>query len=237
MKRELSYICATLALESVIVPMAMAQNPSPSEVKEIAEHAYIYAYPLVVMKATGAAMPLDHLTHVAQFPDANFRLIVRPNADTLYSTAWLDVSKEPLLLHVPDSGGRFYLLQFMDAWTETFADPGSHHQAPLLPLHREMMRQAVSLSSGSVAGRREDGALSNEAHRRIVSVQVSEDGSEFLARVQFLRGCRILGIHIHHEMRVDRKEGHLAFGVTTVCAMRVRFNQFPDSKSIRGLLG
>jgi hypothetical protein len=69
-------------------------------------------------------MLINHLTHVAAFPDASFRLIVRPNADTLYSTSWLDVSKEPMLLHVPDSGGRFYLLQFMDAWTETFADPG-----------------------------------------------------------------------------------------------------------------
>jgi hypothetical protein len=124
MKRELSYACAILALASSIMPVVNAQNPSPNEVKQIAERAYIYAYPLVMMEATGAAMPLNHLTHVAQFPDANFRLIVRPNADTLYSTAWLDVSKEPMLLHVPDSGGRFYLLQFMDAWTETFADPG-----------------------------------------------------------------------------------------------------------------
>jgi hypothetical protein len=64
------------------------------------------------------------MAHVSAFPDASFRLIVRPNADTLYSNAWIDVSKEPMLLHVPDSGGRFYLLQFMDAWTETFADPG-----------------------------------------------------------------------------------------------------------------
>jgi hypothetical protein len=118
-----SHLGVIFALTLCIVPVA-AQNLNPNEAKQIAERAYIYAYPLVVMEATGAAMPLNHLTHVAKFPDANFRLIVRPNADTLYSTAWLDVSKEPLLLHVPDSGGRFYLLQFMDAWTETFADPG-----------------------------------------------------------------------------------------------------------------
>ena len=71
-----------------------------------------------------AALPVNHLTHISAFPDASFRLIVRPNADTLYTNAWFDVSKEPILLHVADSGGRFYLLQFMDAWTETFADPG-----------------------------------------------------------------------------------------------------------------
>lgn len=107
-----------------LISMINAKSLSTTEVREIAERAYIYAYPLVVMEATGATMPLNHLTHVRSFPDAHFRLIVRPNADTLYSTAWFDVSKEPMILHVPDSGGRFYLLQFMDAWTETFADPG-----------------------------------------------------------------------------------------------------------------
>jgi hypothetical protein len=101
-----------------------AQSPVPSNVQQIAERAYIYAYPLVLLQTTMAIMPPNHMVHVAAFPDANFRLIVRPNADTLYTNAWIDVSKEPMLLHVPDSGGRFYLLQFMDSWTETFADPG-----------------------------------------------------------------------------------------------------------------
>ncbi|WP_263418008.1 DUF1254 domain-containing protein [Terriglobus albidus] len=101
-----------------------AQDPTPAEVQSIAEKAYVYAYPLVMLETTRASMPTNHLLHVAAFPDANFHTIVRPNADTLYSTAWIDVSKEPMLLHVPDSAGRYYLLQFMDAWTETFADPG-----------------------------------------------------------------------------------------------------------------
>jgi hypothetical protein len=101
-----------------------AQGPSPGDVEQIAERAYIYAYPLVLLQATMAILPPNHLVHVAAFPDASFRLIVRPNADTLYTNAWIDVSQEPMLLYVPDSHGRFYLLQFMDAWTETFADPG-----------------------------------------------------------------------------------------------------------------
>lgn len=104
--------------------MSDAQSVSPSEVREIAGRAYVYAYPLVLLEVTESAMPVNHLMHISAFPDASFRLIVRPNADTLYSTAWLDVSKEPILLHVPDTGGRFVLLQFIDAWTETFADPG-----------------------------------------------------------------------------------------------------------------
>lgn len=99
-------------------------NPGPDEIQEISERAYIYAYPLVLLGATMSALPVNRLVHVSAFPDADFRLIVRPNADTLYTNAWIDVSNEPMLLHVADSGGRFYLLQFMDAWTETFADPG-----------------------------------------------------------------------------------------------------------------
>ena len=101
-----------------------AQSPGRAKVQQIAERAYIYAYPLVLLQATMAPIPPNHLVHVSAFPDASFRLIVRPNADTLYTNAWIDVSKEPMLLRVPDSAGRFYLLQFMDAWTETFADPG-----------------------------------------------------------------------------------------------------------------
>jgi hypothetical protein len=120
MRCELALIALTLFTGS----MMNAQSPTPAEVQEIAEHAYIFAYPLVLLNATMAALPTNRLVHVSAFPDANFRLIVRPNADTLYTNAWIDVSKEPMLLHVPDSGGRFYLLQFMDAWTETFADPG-----------------------------------------------------------------------------------------------------------------
>jgi hypothetical protein len=115
---------ALLALIASTVSNMLAQNPKPIDVQQIAERAYIYAYPLVLLEETMRMLPPNHLVHVSAFPDASFRLIVRPNADTLYSNAWIDVSKEPILLHVPDSGGRFYLLQFMDAWTETFADPG-----------------------------------------------------------------------------------------------------------------
>jgi len=118
--------CAIVMVAFVFTAKAMmnAQSLSPSDVQQIAERAYVYAYPMVLLQETMRILPPNHLAHVSAFPDASFRLIVRPNADTLYSNAWIDVSKEPMLLHVPDSGGRFYLLQFMDAWTETFADPG-----------------------------------------------------------------------------------------------------------------
>jgi hypothetical protein len=96
----------------------------PDQLRDIAQRAYLYAYPLVLIEATRGEMPANRFTHVPQFPRPDSRQVIRPNADTLYSTAWLDLSREPVLIYVPDSGGRFYLLQFMDAWTETFADPG-----------------------------------------------------------------------------------------------------------------
>jgi hypothetical protein len=107
----------------VAAAMANVQNASP-EIRDIAQRAYVYAYPIVLLEATRGTTPVNRFTHVPRFPNAEFRQIVRPNADTLYSTAWLDLSREPILIHIPDSAGRFYLLQFMDAWTETFADPG-----------------------------------------------------------------------------------------------------------------
>jgi hypothetical protein len=102
---------------------AAAQRNTP-DLREIAERAYVFAYPLVLIETTRAGQPTNIFTHVPQFPRPDTRKVVRPNADTLYTMAWIDLSKEPLLIYVPNSNGRFYLLQFMDAWSETFASPG-----------------------------------------------------------------------------------------------------------------
>jgi hypothetical protein len=112
-------------LLAMLLAFATLQAQTPSVVlRDIATRAYIYGYPLVLIEATRAGQPVNQFTHVPQFPRPDTRKVIRPNADTLYSMAWLDLSREPILIYVPDSGGRFYLLQFMDAWTETFADPG-----------------------------------------------------------------------------------------------------------------
>ena len=107
------------------------------ELTEIAIEAYFYAYTLVIMDVTrqvgtncetanGAKMsaPMNQFAHVPVFPDASFTDVVRPNADTLYSTLWFDVTQEPLVIHVPDSGGRYYLLPMLDMWSDVFACPG-----------------------------------------------------------------------------------------------------------------
>ncbi|RMH82353.1 DUF1254 domain-containing protein [Pseudomonas sp. AOB-7] len=117
--------------------MAQAQQTlSREEAREIARDAYIYAYPLVLMQVTrevstnvlepkGLAAPINQLTHARSFPDHNFTVVVRPNADTLYTAVTYDVSKEPLIIEIPESDGRYYLMQVLDFWTDVFMSPGT----------------------------------------------------------------------------------------------------------------
>jgi hypothetical protein len=98
--------------------------------------AYIYAYPLVLMditkdvftntpSVTAIKAPINQFLNKKTFPDPKFQAVVSPNADTLYSIAWLDLTKEPLILTVPDTDQRYYLLPMLDEWTNVFASPGT----------------------------------------------------------------------------------------------------------------
>ncbi len=102
---------------------------------EIGVQAYIYAYPMILMEMTrrastnaeapaGFRAPMNQFAHLRTFPDHTFKEVVRPNADTLYSSVWFDVSNEPLVLSVPATD-RYYMMQMLDMWTDVFAAPGS----------------------------------------------------------------------------------------------------------------
>ncbi len=128
----------TIAIGAVLAgaaaPASAAVSLTTGEVREIAANAYTFAYPLVLMSVTRhtdlerraqAGLPgTNRFVHAQAFPDDHSRIVIRPNADTLYSTAWLELSREPILLHVPDTHGRYYVMQLLDAWTETFDMPG-----------------------------------------------------------------------------------------------------------------
>jgi hypothetical protein len=89
------YGCVTESKEVTKVRALATVEPTEEQAYRIGVQAYVYGYPLVLADVT--------------------------NVDTLYSSAWLDLSREPIVLSVPDTGGRYYVIQMMDGWTETFA--------------------------------------------------------------------------------------------------------------------
>jgi hypothetical protein len=112
-----------------------AQALTADEAKAIAEEAYIYGYPLVTMEYTrrvltnvaepqGTHAPMGQLIRLREYPNAQFRDVTAPNADTLYTTAFIDVTDEPYVLSIPDADGRYYLFPMLDGWTDVFQVPG-----------------------------------------------------------------------------------------------------------------
>jgi hypothetical protein len=96
----------------------------------LATDAYIYGYPLVTMDMTnvvrpeGTRAPMGQLIKLREYPNASFRDVTAPNADTLYTTVFLDVGNEPWVLSIPDMKNRYFLFPMLDGWTTVFQVPG-----------------------------------------------------------------------------------------------------------------
>jgi hypothetical protein len=128
-------IVATLAFFAA-TSLRAAEPITEQEAHAIAVDAYVYLYPLVTMDITRRQFtniepgkelgkgPMNTFSNVPEYPPADFKGVVRSNFDTLYSIAWLDMTKEPVVVSVPDTGGRFYLLPMLDMWSDVFASPG-----------------------------------------------------------------------------------------------------------------
>jgi hypothetical protein len=107
------------------------------EAQKIGVEAVVYGLPLVVMELTkvtstnvpgpqpNAHAPINQFGNALKYPAASDHTVVRMNIDTLYSWAWLDLSKEPMVLSLPNTDGRYYMMPMLDAWTNVFASPGT----------------------------------------------------------------------------------------------------------------
>ena len=112
------------------------QQPSAvEEAVSTATDAYVYGYPLVTMDMTRKRLtnvarpdaghaPVGQLLKFRSYPPADNHAVTAPNADTLYTTAWLDLSNEPWIFGIPDMADRYYLMPMLSGWTDVFQVPG-----------------------------------------------------------------------------------------------------------------
>lgn len=109
---------------------------APSEATAIAKEAYVYAFPMmenyrtmyvqaVDQAAPGHVGPFNELEHRTELLGPEFKDIVRPNNDTLYSFAWLDLRAQPMVISVPEIEDRYYSVQLIDMFTHNFAYIGT----------------------------------------------------------------------------------------------------------------
>jgi hypothetical protein len=137
MSRGTIALISGLMLWPILSLTAQAQSAvTEQEAQSIAVDAYIYFYPLILMDITRKQStniepgkefgkgPMNMFVNVPQYPPADFKGVVRSNFDTLYSIAWLDLTKEPQVVSAPDTNGRYYLLPMLDMWTDVFASLG-----------------------------------------------------------------------------------------------------------------
>ena len=135
-------ICLALPLWFGVPALAQtsAADSTPAltedQARAIAVDAYIYFYALISMDITRKQFtniepgkefgkgPMNMFVSIPAYPPADFKGVVRSNFDTLYSIAWLDLTREPLIVSAPDTNGRYYLLPMIDMWTDVFASPG-----------------------------------------------------------------------------------------------------------------
>ncbi|KLW85405.1 hypothetical protein SP99_04567 [Enterobacter sp. BIDMC92] len=114
----------------------IASTLSAEDAYAIALDAYVYLYPIITMDVTrinqtssesagGAKGPANQFHHLRKYPDPSFNDVVRPNFDTLYSQAWLDLTHGPQVISAPNTHGRYYLLPMLDMWSNVFAVPGA----------------------------------------------------------------------------------------------------------------
>jgi hypothetical protein len=142
MKKMISCVLILGLMLALVTACAKEPAPAPkpaglseADAMAIATETYIYGYPLItmemtrrvmtnVMKPEGTHGPMGQFVKMREYPTAAFKDVTAPNADTLYTVAWVDVSKEPWVLSIPDMKDRYFLFPLLSGWTDVFQVPG-----------------------------------------------------------------------------------------------------------------
>jgi hypothetical protein len=130
-------LCAAFSLATASLFAQQATGTlTEEEARQLGIEAVVYGFPLVIVDVTtqvqtnvaepkeGGHAPVNQFSNFLKYPTAAYKDVVRVNVDTLYSFGWLDLSKEPIVLSVPDTHGRYYLMPVIDAWTNVVGSPG-----------------------------------------------------------------------------------------------------------------
>jgi hypothetical protein len=136
MKRSVLTVLFSASCFATMTAPAGAQTAiSEEEAHAIGVQAYLYFYSLITMDLTRRQLtnvqrpeniraPANTFVSLREYPSADMRVVVRPNFDTLYTSGFLNMTAEPMIVSAPNTGGRYYLLPMLDMWTDVFASPG-----------------------------------------------------------------------------------------------------------------
>ena len=116
---------------AVVAVVRRTPSLHTEEAVRIAVDAYVYGYPLVtfdmarrqqtnVAAPDGEHAPVGQMIKMRSYPAVDNHCCAAPNADTLYTIAWLDVSREPWVFGIPEMGDRYYILPMLDGFSEVF---------------------------------------------------------------------------------------------------------------------
>jgi len=128
-RRQFLWTAGIGSLSLAALKASRATAAGSVEVEGIAEDAYIWGFPLLLMKdyfdlASRQSYEANRFTLSTRLSTAADRVAIGPNVDTLHGFAWLDLSGGPLILHVPDTAGRYYAIQLIDGYANVFTYVG-----------------------------------------------------------------------------------------------------------------
>jgi len=113
----------------ISTPAFAASTGKKDTLEDLSRDAYIWGYPAVLLHETREAMlgkmknpqqSINHFFHSEKAPNVFFREIIPANTENLYSWAWVDLNKEPLVFTHPVIVDRYYAVHFIDAYSNVF---------------------------------------------------------------------------------------------------------------------